>query len=54
MEEQILINYTKREDNILFIINTDFSKKVTKTNLTEKEMQFIDGLKELINNYNAE
>ena len=54
MGEQILINITESKDNFLFLINSTVSKKATVTVKTEKEQAFIDGLKELINQYNAE
>ena len=54
MEEQILINITDKEDSFLFLINSTVANKAVKTVKTEKEQAFIDGLKELINQYNAE
>lgn len=54
MEEQILINITEKEDSFLFLINSTVAKKATVTVKTEKEQAFINGLKELINQYNVE
>lgn len=54
MGEQILINITEKEDSFLFLINSTVAKKAIATVKTEKEQAFIDGLKELINQYNAE
>jgi hypothetical protein len=54
MEEQILINITEKVDSFLFLINSTVAKKAAVTVKKEKEQAFIDGLKELINRYNAE
>lgn len=54
MGEQILINITEKEDSFLFLINSTVAKKATVAVKTEKEQAFIDSLKELINQYNAE